>query len=250
MRREFIYPHRSVRSFPITRLRFFLALVMALLLTFLICYFSSSLLEVHSQLSGFILKHSGIPITSVQAISLFPVFGLTNAANISIPNQSTIYLRSVCIFSGLIIVMLLIHRTIPISRNFIIFLTFLLFSTVAAIILFPSFYYNSVAFMQIWLRVEILVWIILPWISALLFLLTIPSLTGGLVWAILLQIYAVVCSAIRLSFCLGVFHYTGILFLPLLWFCFGILFDLVYILVFYGISLRLSMNLVMGKRVV
>jgi len=137
---------------------------------------------------------------------------------------------------------MLIHRRVPLSRNFVVFLLILLCAAGAVIVFNPSFYFDSAMFEQIWLRGEILVWIILPWVSAFLFVLTLPSAPTGVAWALLVQVYAVVWSAVRLAFCLGVLHYTGILFLPLLWFCLGLLFDLVYILVFYSLALHLSIK--------
>ena len=103
-------------------------------------------------------------------------------------------------------------------------------------------------FAQIWLRGEFLVWLLLPWVSALLFILTMPSVAAGVGWALSMQAYAIFWSALRFVFCLGVLHFTGILFLPLLWFSLGILFDMVYILTFYSLALQWSMKRAMGER--
>jgi len=45
-----------------------------------------------------------------------------------------------------------------------------------------------------------------------------------------------------------VLHYSGILFLPLLWFVLGILFDLVIVLFFYSLALEQSIKRTMGGR--
>jgi len=118
----------------------------------------------------------------------------------------------------------------------------------AVIVLNPSFYFDSAMYEKTWLRGEILVWILLPWVSAFLFVLTLPSLAAGLVWSLWTEAYAIIWSAVRLAFCLGTLHYTGILFLPLLWFCFGILFDLVYVLLFYSMALHFSSKRSAGER--
>lgn len=248
MRREYIHPHRSVRSFPITRSRFITAFGMAALVSVAVVFWSTPLLTAHGHLSDFILKHTRIPSIGMGTVEVFPHLGPVVAPNIPFPPhranpQWTIFLFAISV-TGLI----MLHRSIPLSRNFVVFLITLLCTAGAVIVFNPSFYFNSAMYQQIWLRGEILVWIVLPWVSAFLFILTIPSLTGGVLWALLLQVYAIFWSALRLAFCLGVLHYTGILFMPLLWFCLGILFDLVYVLVFYSLALRLSIKQVIGER--
>lgn len=248
MRRVFIYLHRSVRSFPISRKRLWSALCMAFLMCLAVCFWGSSLLDAHVQLSGFILGLSGIPCQGSQSIEIFSFLRPVKALVLEGPQEQHDFrhLAMPILFS--LIVLVLIHRWIPLSRTFVTCLIIILCATAAKIFFNPSYHLTSAEYEQIWLRGEFLVWILLPWISALIFILTIPSLFRGLAWGLLLQIYAVFWSAIRLAFCLGVFRYSGILFLPLLWFCLGILFDLVYLLTFYSFALSLTMKQVMGER--
>jgi hypothetical protein len=124
----------------------------------------------------------------------------------------------------------------------------LLFAAAIVIVFNPSYYFDAKMYQQIWLRGELLVWLLLPWIAVFLFMVILPSPGVGVAWTLLLQVYAILWSAIRLAFCLGVLHYTGILFLPLLWFAFGILFDLVYVLVFYSMALQVSIKRSIGWR--
>ncbi len=248
MRREYIHPHRSVRSFPISRTRFFTAFGMAVLVSASVAYFGTHLLEAHGRLSDFILRQVKIPSVGEGVVDVFPHLGPVVAPKVPIPHHRANPRRTRLLFIVSVSGLIVLHRSIPLSRNFVIFLITLLATAAAVIVFNPSFYFDSGMYEQIWLRGEILVWMILPWVSAFLFILTIPSLVGGVLWGVLLQVYAILWSALRLAFCLGTLHYTGILFLPLLWFCLGILFDLVYVLVFYSWALRLSMRQVMGER--
>jgi hypothetical protein len=213
-----------------------------------ICYFGSSLLDAHAQLSGFIVRLSGIPSIGFHAVTIFPFLRPVTTAEIAIPHHQANPLRLALLFVLSLAVLILIHRHVPLGRSFVVFLIILLCAAAAVIIFNPSFHFNSAIYEQIWLRGEFLVWILLPWVSALLFLLTLPSFRQGLAWGLFLQVYAVLWSAVRLAFCLGVFHYSGVLFFPLLWFCLGILFDLVYTLVFYSFALRISIKRVLGER--
>ncbi len=248
MRRPYIYPHRSVRSFPLSRLRVCTAATTALLLCAATIYFGSWLLSAHSRASSFLLSATRIPSTGVKPIEIYPIFGSVTAPDTPFPQARAHPWRTVLIFATSMLALILIHRRIPLSRNFIIFLMILLCASAVVIVLNPSFYFDSAMFQQIWLRGEILVWIMLPWVSAFLFILTLPSVAAGLGWSLLLQLYAIAWSAVRLAFCLGILHYTGILFLPLLWFSLGILFDLVYVLVFYSLALRGSITKAGGER--
>jgi hypothetical protein len=248
MRRDAIYPHRSVRSFPISRLRFFTALGMAILINTVTAYFSSFLLAFHSQLSGFIIKCVGIATAGVRTIEIFPHLDRVLSLIIPFAPPRSNPLHTGVLFALAVMGLIVIHRSVPLSRNFVVFLIILICSAGAVIVFNPSFYFDSAMYEQMWLRGEMLVWFVLPWVSAFLFGLTLPSVAGGIAWTLLLQIYAFFWSALRLAFCLGILHYTGILFLPLLWFCMGVLFDLVYVLVFYSLALRVSMNTIIGER--
>ncbi len=233
---------------PLSRSRAYTGLGMAILLSAVTAYFGTALLALHSRLSWVILKYTGIPTTGSRLLDVFPHLGPVSAPEIPFPDARANPLRTGVLFGVCLLGLILIHRKYPLSRNFIVFL-FVLLAAAGGVILFnPSFPFDSGMYEQIWLRGEIPVWILLPWVSACLFFLTLPSVAGGIGWALLLQIYAMVWSAFRLAFCLGVLHFTGILFLPLLWFCLGILFDLVYILVFYSLALKSSIVLAGGER--
>lgn len=248
MRRAYIYPHRSVRSFPLSRRRLLTAVVMASFLSATVVYFGSSLLAAHNRFSWFILDLTRIPSGGLRLLEVFPFLGTATAPAIPVPHHRTNTLRTGISFAACVMALIVIHRRVPLGRNFIVFLLILMCAAGAVIVFNPSFYFDSTMFELIWLRGEILVWIILPWVSALLFVLTLPSAATGVAWALLVQIYAVAWSAVRLAFCLGVLHFTGILFLPLLWFCLGLLFDLVYILVFYSLALHFSIKRTGGLR--
>ena len=96
---------------------------------------------------------------------------------------------------------------------------------------------TSATFSLIWLRGEVLVWLLLPPVTATLF---VPIQSASKAWASMLgvQIFGFFWSAARLTFCLGVFHMTGTIFLPVLWFCLGVLADLLYIVVAYSIAVH------------
>jgi hypothetical protein len=210
-------------------------------------YFGNSLLNAHGRFLELVLKYTSIPITGYKPVEVFPYLETASAPEVPFPSNRANPVRTGFLFVASIAGLILIHRSIPLGRNFVVFLATLICAA-AGVILFGSFNFDSAMYTRIWLRGEILVWILLPWISSLMFILILPSVVKGIVCALMLQLYVVVWSAIRLAFCLGTMHYTGILFLPLLWFCLGVLFDFVCLVFFYSFALDQSVRQVMGER--
>ncbi len=248
MRRRFIHPHRSVRSFPITRLRLFVSLAIAFAASISVGYFGSALLAAHGRLTESTLRLTGIPFSGYRNVEVFPSLWDASVPEVFVPHMQSNMALTAVLFSIAIVILVVIYRTNPLSRGLVVFLAILVCTAVAAILISPTFYFDSAEYHQIWLRGELLVWILLPWASAFLFMLAIPSLSTGLMWALLVQVYAIAWSAVRLAFCLGIFHFSGVLFLPLLWFALGILFDLVYLVLFYSWALHSAFNKIVGLR--
>jgi len=248
MRREYIYPHRSVRSFPISARRVCAALGLAFVLSVAVFYFGTRLLDVHNRIARLILRYTGIPAVGVRSIEIFPGLGPVDVPVVPQPMDRASPLRNGIFFASALTAMIFAHRRFALGRNFIVFLMILLCASGIVVLFVPSFSSDSVVYSQIWLRGEILIWLLLPWVSALLFVLTVPTMAGGFLWGLVIECYVVFWSSMRLAFCLGVLHYSGILFLPLLWFVLGILFDLVIVLFFYSLALEQSIKRTMGGR--
>jgi hypothetical protein len=93
-----------------------------------------------------------------------------------------------------------------------------------------------------------LVWLLLPWVLLLLFVLPQENLLRGLGWVVFLQAYGFAFSALRMVFVLGMLHHTGMLFLAPLWFLLGTLSDLLYVLFFYSLSIYRASGTLWGAR--
>jgi len=225
-----------------------MALGIATVLFLAIFFSGSSLLKLHAHLSDFFLSLSGIPVSGVQGVTIFSFLSPINASSIAMPQYHDDPRRFAIIFVLSLALLAGIYRIAPLGRSFVVFLVILLCAAGAVMLFNPAFQFSSSAYAQTWMRGEFLVWILLPWVSCLLLVFTLPALYQALAWSLLLQVYAILWSSVRLVFCLGVFHYTGIIFLPMLWFSLGILFDLVYIMAFYSLAIRFSMKRILGER--
>jgi len=248
MRRKLIYPHRSVRSIPLTGVRAGVAVLVALALTAGIYWFRAVLLEEHNRIASALLDISGIPSSGSERVDIFEPIGSAEVVTTSVfsPNQQPILVAS--LFAVVFIALFLVHRKVPLARSFVVFLFVILMITAGVIFVWPDTGITSAEFSQIWLRGAVLVWFVLPWISACLLVVLQHNLALGIVWAVVMQAYGFVWSAIRLAFCLGVLHFSGLLFMPLLWFTLGLLADVLYIVVFLSLSTRVAGLRAWGRR--
>lgn len=248
MRRESIYPHRSIRSIELTPERILAAILVAVALTFAMYAGRDRLFVEHNRIAATLLDLSGIPSSGTARIDIFPVVGSTDVAVTEIFHYQTSPLRVAILLVSSVVALLVVHRRVYLARNFVVFLLILLLLAAGVMVFFQSFELQSQEFTQIWLREEVLVWLILPWFSASLFVLARPDAWTGILWALGVQVFGFVWSAVRLAFCLALIHFSGLLFVPLLWFAFGLLADNIYLLVFFSLSTHQAAGKAWGKR--
>jgi hypothetical protein len=247
-RRAFIYPHRSVRAMPPSAARFIMALLTVAAVTVAIASFAQPLLRLHNQLCLAMLQVSGIPINGVLPVQLFAGLGGAPVPMIAVPelHAHPIVLWTMVSISGLVLFEL--YRRIALARTLVVFLMSLLLMAAGVITFHPSSQFGSAEFATMWLRGELLVWLVVPWFAAGMFVLTHPNAWFGILWTILMQAYGFAWSAIRLAFGIAMMHYSGILFAPAFWFAVGFLADLIYVVVFYSVSVQSAARGVWGRR--
>jgi len=248
MRRKLIYPHRSVRSIPFTAGRVTVAVLIAMALTTGIYWFRAVLLEEHNRITAALLDVSGIPADGSERVDIFKPIGSADVITTPVfsPNQQLP--RVTVLFAGVFLALIVVHRKVPMARSFVVFLVVILLVTAVIIFIWPETGITSAEFSQIWLRQAVLIWFVLPWISACLLVVLQHNLLLGVAWAVVMQAYGFVWSAIRLAFCLGVLHFSGLLLMPLLWFTLGLLAEALYIVVFLSISTRVAGLRAWGRR--
>lgn len=247
-RRDLIYPHRSVRALPITHFRVWTGALFAVLITVLSVVYSVPLMNAHSQVAALLAGWAGLPVSGWESIPVFPGLEPATAPLLPIPafREVSEGARLALILS--IVALLVVAQRFSLFRNLANFLIVLLAVSAVANAVFDSFRLESPTFGQIWLRQEMLVWLILPWVLLLMFVVPQPSLWRGLVWMAALQGYGFLFSATRMVFVLGVMHYTGLIFMPPLWFLLGTLSDLMFVLFFYSLAIHQSSGELWGVR--
>jgi hypothetical protein len=248
VRRKSIYPHRSVRSLPLNGARLSAAVVLALALTAATYWFRAPLLAQHNQISAAVLRLCSIPLDGSARVDVFGPIGSAEVVTTPVFHLSRQPVRVAILFFGAVLALLAVYWRVELARNFVVFLLVLLFLAAGVMTFAPGSEITSAEFSQIWLRGEILVWLLLPWVSAGLLVVLQHTVWPGLIWAVLMQAYGFLWSAIRLAFCLGVLHYSGLLFMPLLWFTLGLLADVLYIVVFLSLSTRVAGLRAWGRR--
>jgi len=248
MRRTLIYPHRSVRAIRLTPGRILLTALTILALTAGVIVPRDALLSLHNRLCVTILHWSGIPVVGVFPVKLFAQMGLASVPVVPVQSLEARPLEYWLMFMTTMLVLIALHRRIPFARSLLVLLMTLLMVAVGVAIFHPSSQFGSAEFASMWLRSESLVWFVLPWFSASMFVFTQPAAVFGVGCAVLAQIYGFVWSAIRLAFCIAVMHFSGILFAPMLWFLLGLLADVIYLVVFYSLAVKFAAKRSWGKR--
>ena len=248
VRRAVIYPHRSVRGLHVTAARLVIAVIVAAFLSVGVYLSRERLLFEHNRISRGLVELCDLTVLGVQTVDVFGPIGSTPVVVTKVFRFGDAPVRVGILFMASVIGLLAIHRRVQLARNFVVFLLILLLVAVGVMVFSQSFEIGSAEFAQIWLRMEVLVWLLVPWFSAFLFVLLEPAVWLGILWALAVQAYAFLWSAFRLAFCLAVVHYSGLLFVPLLWFCLGLLADLVYLMVFYSLATHTAIGRSWGKR--
>jgi hypothetical protein len=225
------------------------ALLLSLVLTAATFWFRAPLLARHNQISAALLRLCSVPLDGSIRVDVFEPIGSAEVVTTPVFHLRQQPVRVAVLFAGAVLVLLAVYGSVELARNFIVFLLVLLLVAAGVMAFWSSAEITSSEFSQIWLRGEILVWLLLPWFSAGLLVVLQPSAWAGLIWAVLMQAYGFLWSAIRLAFCLGVLHYSGLLFMPLLWFTLGLLADVLYIVVFLSLSTRVAGLRAWGRRI-
>ena len=193
------------------------------------------LLTAHAHLCAMLLRAAHIPILGSATVAVIDGLGQAVVPTTPDPLGGLYSTRFVALFLLTCFALVLVHRLVSLARNFVAALLTLVVMSAATLMVTPSLRYTSILFTQIWLRGEVLVWFLLPWVTAILFMPIQPSWPKIWAWMIGVQVYGFLWSAVRLAFCLGVISFTGSLLTPVLWFLFGMLADLTYIAVAYSL---------------
>jgi hypothetical protein len=232
----------------LTRARRRVAWIVAFCAFLLVGYYAVPLMALHSALADRLLEWTGIPRADWEPVAVFPGLEPGSGPIVRVPTFAELSggARLGLIFG--IVGLLLLTARFLLFRNLGHFLIVLL--AVSAVVngLFDTFRLDSRVFGQIWLRQELLVWLLMPFAGVLLFLLPQPRLGVGLGWMALAQVYGFLFSVVRFVFCVGMLHYTGLVFMPLLWFALGTLSDLLFLLFFFSVSIYQTSGRLWGGR--
>lgn len=210
--------HRSMRFADTSGVALSLSIIAAIGLSVAGVYFASQIVGIHQQIVHWILAQAGIPLAGVVA---FPDYSGEPGLEIA---------------TGAItaVVLLGMYLLVKMSRTLVILFLALLGASVLNLSLGGGFGADARAFTALWLRFEFVAWIAIPWLMAVFAGLIMPAGWAPLFWTIMPPFYAIVWSAVRLAFCLGVLQFTGPLLGPVLWFGMGALADMLYISAFYS----------------
>jgi hypothetical protein len=237
-----------VRAFPISSLRLWAGVALALSITVFSVVCAVQIMEAHSRVAAMLAGWAGLPVTEWAPIGVFPGLEPASGPVLAIPTFKEVSEGARMLLILSIVALLIVAQRFSLLKNVANFLIVMLVASAVTNAIFDNFRLLSTTFGQIWLRQEMLVWLILPWVLILLFVIPQPNLLRGLAWVLFLQAYGFFFSALRMVFVLGVLHHTGLIFMPPLWFLLGTLSDLLFVLFFYSLAIHRSSGELWGVR--
>jgi hypothetical protein len=227
-------------------LRPFAALALAAILSAALVLWADRIIEVHAAIVLSVLRLSGVPVTGVVPVDVFAAIADRAPAPAFTVHGGSV--RTLVALGITIVALVTVHRRVQLARTFAAFVLVVVGITVARLLVPPPFTLPPEALTQMWVRTELLVWLVLPWVTCFLFLAMQPSALAGIGWILAVQGFGIVWSAIRLAFSLATLHHTGVLLVPALWFVLGLLSDVLYVIAFYSWSVHLALMRDAGDR--
>ncbi len=235
--RNFIFPHRSVRFSDIGWGRALFAFIVALGISIYMYRNAVIIMKWHTALAIHLAGKLDLPIVGYKEVSVFPGIEPARAPLTSVPKFQEIGMVGRMLWLVCLLGLAILAARFQLLRSFMVLLILLLLTSAIVSSIFERYEFDAGVFGQIWYRQVMLVWILLPWFTSMLFLIFQPNILEGLGWVLLSQAYSFAFSLIRMIFVMGILHYTGLILFPCVWFLVGTLAELIFLLQFFSISI-------------
>jgi hypothetical protein len=244
LRRAYIYPHRSARMLPRVSRRFAGAVAAAILLT----------AGVWQSLPSLLVVHNGLTFTLLQLARAGPVHVIDTAVlgraipvivPHSAPASGWVPYGAAGVLGAALI---LLAWRLPLARGVAAFLLTILGASAAAYRLGATALHEPATFPVVWMHTELLVWLVLPSIAAMLFVTVQPSWLRGIGWMVAIEVFALVWSAARFVVVLGIPGTLGPVLLPGIWFAWGLLADVLYVTMFFSLAVHVNLRFTPERR--
>jgi len=228
--------HRSFRFTALNPARVILMFFLAAALSVGIAQQGVALIGAHEALRARILEWTGVPAAGYVTMASF---GSENVPALTSPVASyhgkSWLLAAACLIPA--VILLAIFARVKLSRSLMVFALALLAISAANEYFQSSATGDSLFFIRFWLRCEFVIWILMPWLMAILTSIITLSWWTSILWMVGASAYAVLWSAVRLAFCAGLLYYSGPVLTLLLWSVFGVLADLLSLCLFYSLAI-------------
>jgi hypothetical protein len=244
LRRPYIYPHRSARMLPQVKRRGVGALAATVVLTVIVWQVLPLLLVWHNAIAFTLLDAAGVSDVTVVETA---VFGRSVPAIVPVSGPAST-LVSYAWAAVAAAVLLVPAALIPLMRGVLAFVLVLLAISTAAFAAGAIALRRPETLPIVWTHTELLVWLVLPSIAALLFVTVQPSWLRGIGWMLAMQAFAVFWSAARYVVIVGTAIVAGPILLPVLWFAGGLLADVLYVTTFYSLAVHVNLRLTPERR--
>jgi hypothetical protein len=233
-RRPFLELPRGLRFVVFEPVSILTTLLTAAALSLAIARFGTLLLTFHEGLRERMLAWTGIPTSGFAAVAVFGGAVVRSPITL-VADYATLPWLLATVSIAVAAVFCAIYAYSHLSRSMMLAALFLLLVSAADSLLSPVGKGDSNFFSAFWLRCELVIWILTPWLVAMLAGIVLPTWWARLLWIMVVPAYSIVWSAVRLTFCAGLLFYAGPVLMLLLWSAFGILAELLSLCLFYSL---------------
>ncbi len=230
--------HRSARCISISALHVARAAFLACIVSTVVVLLGNTIVSGHSQLSIALLRAAGVPISSIQPDNLYRFgFLAINALRIETSSGTAASGLSATIAAGVVFLATLVGWRLPFVRGVAVAT-----AIVVAIGVCTAFAsadpWTTAYFSHTWVRLELALWIIMPWLAACILTFRLGAGVRLLSALVAFELYSICWSAIRMAAGIACIAAVGVGAVPLVFFAIGPICDLLSLLVFYSLLLR------------
>jgi hypothetical protein len=237
---EHTLTHRSIRSVPVCAAQLAAAGVVAAFASAVVVLLGNSILSAHNWLCSATLWAAGVEVVAVQPASLYRI-GFLAVDGLLIEASSRMAASGYAVGAVTALIVLLaafVGWRWPFLRGVAVCSIVVIGVAVATATYSPPITWTTTHFTRLWLRVELAVWVIVPWLMA--YTLVFRTGVGArLISAIaVIESYLICWSAIRMAAGIACVATAGAGAVPVVFFVIGPICDLLSLIVFYSLALR------------
>jgi hypothetical protein len=230
---------RSIRSVPVSAAHIAGAGLIAAFVSAVVILLGNSILSGHNWLCTTALRAAGVQVVAMQPTNLYRI-GFLAVDGLLIEASSRMLASGYAVgavAASIILLAAFIGWRWPFLRGVAVSAIVVIGVAVATATYSPSITWTTTHFTRLWLRVEVAVWVIVPWLTAYTLVFRTGVGTRFISTIVAIELYLVCWSAIRMAAGIACVATAGAGAVPVVFFAIGPICDLLSLIVIYSLAL-------------